>query len=157
MKIASYNVNSLRVRLPIVLQWLADSQADVLCVQETKVVDPDFPLQAFQNINYNAVFRGEKSYNGVALFRYPGGPLATVSCSFTNPAGENTTEIVCEKGSIIQNYGDGFIHYMIPFYVRWVGTINAGERVTVFFEDVFWTNPSIVLCPYSSLMVKRLH
>jgi len=45
--------------------------------------------------------------NGVAVFRYPEGPLAEVCCSFTNPAGENTTEIVAERGSIIQNYGDG--------------------------------------------------
>jgi len=44
--------------------------------------------------------------NGIAVFRYPGGPLAEVCCSFTNPAGENTTEVVGEKGSIIQNYGD---------------------------------------------------
>jgi len=45
--------------------------------------------------------------NGIAVFRYPGGPLAEVCCSFTNPAGENTTEIVAERGSIIHNYGDG--------------------------------------------------
>ncbi len=45
--------------------------------------------------------------NGVALYRYPGGPLAEVSCSFTAVAGENTTEIICEKGVINQNYGDG--------------------------------------------------
>lgn len=45
--------------------------------------------------------------NGIALFRYPGGPLAEVTCSFTTPAMENTTEIICEKGAIVQNYGDG--------------------------------------------------
>ena len=45
--------------------------------------------------------------NGVALFRYPNGPLAEVVCSFTCPASENSTEVICEKGSIIQNYGDG--------------------------------------------------
>jgi len=45
--------------------------------------------------------------NGIAVFRYSGGPLAEVVCSFSNPAGENTTEIVAEKGSVIQNYGDG--------------------------------------------------
>jgi len=44
--------------------------------------------------------------NGIAIFRYPGGPIAEVSCSFTCTAAENTTEIICEKGSIIQNYGD---------------------------------------------------
>ncbi|OHB75106.1 MAG: exodeoxyribonuclease III [Planctomycetes bacterium RBG_16_55_9] len=67
MKVASYNVNSLRARLPVVLQWLADSQADVLCVQETKVQDSDFPTGAFDQIGYNCVFRGQKSYNGVAI------------------------------------------------------------------------------------------
>jgi predicted dehydrogenase len=44
--------------------------------------------------------------NGIAILRYPGGPLAEVCCSFTNPAGENTTEIVCQRGTIIQNFGD---------------------------------------------------
>lgn len=67
MKIASYNVNSLRARLPIVLQWLADSQVDVLCMQETKVQDIDFPTEAFDGIGYNYAFRGQKSYNGVAI------------------------------------------------------------------------------------------
>ncbi len=68
MKVASFNVNSVRARLEIVLDWLQKESPDVLCVQETKVTDPDFPLQPFKDINYNAVFRGQKSYNGVALF-----------------------------------------------------------------------------------------
>lgn len=68
MKIVSFNVNSLRVRLPIVLQWLADNQPDVLCVQETKVQDDDFPAEAFETSGYEYVFKGQKSYNGVAIF-----------------------------------------------------------------------------------------
>ena len=68
MKIASFNVNSLRVRLPIVVKWLTDRQVDVLCVQETKVQDVDFPAGAFDDIGYNYVFKGQKSYNGVAIF-----------------------------------------------------------------------------------------
>lgn len=72
MKIASYNVNSLRARLPIVLQWLIDNNVDVLCLQETKVQDVDFPTAAFDNIRYNYVFKGQKSYNGVAIIsKYP--------------------------------------------------------------------------------------
>lgn len=67
MKVASYNVNSLRVRLPIVIQWLTDNNIDVLCVQETKVQDVDFPTDTFDNIGYNYVFKGQKSYNGVAI------------------------------------------------------------------------------------------
>ena len=68
MKIASFNVNSLRARLPIVLQWLADYQPDVLCVQETKVQDIDFPTDVFDKTDYKYAFKGQKSYNGVAIF-----------------------------------------------------------------------------------------
>ena len=67
MKVASYNVNSLRVRLPIVIKWLTDNNIDVICLQETKVQDVDFPTDAFKNIEYNYVFKGQKSYNGVAI------------------------------------------------------------------------------------------
>ncbi|MHC4394523.1 MAG: exodeoxyribonuclease III [Planctomycetota bacterium] len=68
MKVASFNVNSLRVRLPIVLEWLREQQPDVLCVQETKVQDVDFPGDAFDETGYKYVFKGQKSYNGVAIF-----------------------------------------------------------------------------------------
>lgn len=68
MKIATFNVNSIRARLPIVVDWLRANTPDVLAVQETKVQDPDFPGEAFDEIGYRYVFRGQKSYNGVALF-----------------------------------------------------------------------------------------
>jgi len=68
MKVVSFNVNSLRARLPIVLQWLDEHQPDILCVQETKVQDVDFPTDAFDRSDYKYVFKGQKSYNGVAIF-----------------------------------------------------------------------------------------
>jgi exodeoxyribonuclease-3 len=68
IKIASFNVNSLRARLPVVVQWLSEHQPDVLCVQETKVQDADFPVGAFDQTGYQCVFKGQKSYNGVAIF-----------------------------------------------------------------------------------------
>lgn len=66
MKIATWNVNSLRVRLPQVLDWLRDRAPDVLCLQETKLVDEDFPVSAVQDAGYQVVFAGQKTYNGVA-------------------------------------------------------------------------------------------
>jgi exodeoxyribonuclease III len=66
MKIATYNVNSIRKRLPIILDWLERHQPDVLCLQETKVEDKDFPVEAVRNAGYHVYFRGIKSYNGVA-------------------------------------------------------------------------------------------
>ena len=67
MKIASWNVNSLRVRLPQVLEWLADSSVDILALQETKTQDPDFPIQEIEDAGYKVVFSGQKTYNGVAI------------------------------------------------------------------------------------------
>ena len=68
MKIATFNVNSLRKRLPIVLEWLDRQKPDVLCLQETKVQDSEFPLLALAPSGYEITFRGMKSYNGVAIF-----------------------------------------------------------------------------------------
>lgn len=65
--IATFNVNSIRARLEIILAWLARHQPDALCLQETKVRDEDFPALPIINAGYHVVFRGEKSYNGVAL------------------------------------------------------------------------------------------
>ncbi len=66
MKIATWNVNSIRRRLPLVVEWLNLHQPDVLCLQETKVQDSDFPAEAFREVGYSATFRGMKAYNGVA-------------------------------------------------------------------------------------------
>lgn len=67
MKIASWNVNSLRVRLPQVLEWLKQNPVDVLALQETKIQDPNFPLEEITEAGYQAVFSGQKTYNGVAI------------------------------------------------------------------------------------------
>lgn len=67
MKIATWNVNSLNVRLPHVLDWLASEQPDVLCLQELKLEDGKFPLSSLLDAGYQAVFSGQKTYNGVAI------------------------------------------------------------------------------------------
>jgi exodeoxyribonuclease-3 len=67
MKIATWNVNSLAVRLPQVLDWLAREQPDVLVLQETKLTDDKFPIDALTAAGYHCVWFGQKTYNGVAL------------------------------------------------------------------------------------------
>ncbi len=67
MKIASWNVNSLNVRLPHLLQWLESAQPDVVALQETKLEDAKFPDTALAEAGYRSVFSGQKTYNGVAL------------------------------------------------------------------------------------------
>lgn len=72
MKLATWNVNSLRVRLPQVLDWLKTHPVDVLCLQETKTTDDRFPFMALAAAGYEAVTAGQKTYNGVAILsRHP--------------------------------------------------------------------------------------
>ena len=66
-RIATWNVNSLRVRLPHVLNWLQTEQPEILALQETKMQDADFPVEAIRERGYHAVYSGQKTYNGVAL------------------------------------------------------------------------------------------
>lgn len=80
MKVTSWNVNSVRTRLEHVTGWLEANPVDVMCLQETKVVDEDFPEQAFIDIGYHAYFYGQKSYNGVALLSKE--PLTDVQKGF---------------------------------------------------------------------------
>src|SRR5258708_36760577 len=67
MRLATWNVNSLRVRLPHLLDWLASAQPDLMCLQETKVEDANFPRAEIEAAGYQAVYCGQKAYNGVAI------------------------------------------------------------------------------------------
>ena len=78
MQLATWNVNSLTVRLPQVLDWLAANPVDVLVLQETKMTDDKFPAAAFLEAGYNAQWFGQKTYNGVALLSKTALPVADV-------------------------------------------------------------------------------
>jgi len=67
MKLAAWNVNSLKVRLDQVLDWLATHRPDALCLQETKLEDANFPLDAFREAGWSVAYSGQKTYNGVAI------------------------------------------------------------------------------------------
>ena len=78
--IASWNVNSLRVRLEQVSEWLQRVDPDVLGLQETKVTNENFPVNAFDDLGYKTVFSGQPTYNGVALIsRQPAQDVLGVS------------------------------------------------------------------------------
>jgi exodeoxyribonuclease-3 len=67
MKIATYNVNGITSRLPVLLRWLAESAPDVACLQELKAADEKFPIDAIREAGYEAVWHGQKAWNGVAI------------------------------------------------------------------------------------------
>ena len=81
MKIATWNVNSVRTRLEQVINWLSENPVDVLCLQETKVIDQDFPRLDFEKLGYYLYISGQKSFIGVALISRQS--LTDVSTGFT--------------------------------------------------------------------------
>jgi exonuclease III len=88
--IATWNVNSLRIRLPQVTSWLANAAlttpVDILAMQETKLTDPEFPRAELEALGYHVMFSGQKTYNGVAVMsRWPCGEVVTDIPNFENP------------------------------------------------------------------------
>jgi exodeoxyribonuclease III len=77
MKIASFNINNINRRLPNLLAWLKAAKPDVVCLQELKCTDNEFPARKIERAGYHAVWRGEKSWNGVAILSGHGEPVLT--------------------------------------------------------------------------------
>jgi len=105
MKIATWNVNSVRTRLEQVVGWLQDNPIDVLCLQETKVVDESFPRSAFTDLDYQVYAFGQKSYNGVALISRS--TLADVSMGFRAVLPESLVGDLDEQKRVITGVLEG--------------------------------------------------
>jgi exodeoxyribonuclease-3 len=132
MKVASFNVNSLRARLEIVLGWLSENQPDILCVQETKVQDKDFPAEAFDKTTYKYTFKGEKSYNGVAIFSKS--EISNVEFGFPDEPKDQARLIKAEiNGIVVVNtyIPQGYLPESIKFTYK----LNWFGRLRKYFED----------------------
>lgn len=79
MKIATYNVNSINARLPVLLRWLSETAPDVACLQELKAPQEKFPEEAIKNAGYQAIWHGQKSWNGVAILTRRGLKVKEIS------------------------------------------------------------------------------
>jgi exodeoxyribonuclease-3 len=77
MKIATYNVNGINGRLPVLLRWLEEAKPDVVCLQELKAPQEKFPEKAIEDLGYHAIWHGQKSWNGVAILSRYGKPEET--------------------------------------------------------------------------------
>src|SRR5580658_2103176 len=75
MKVATFNINNINRRLPNLLQWLRQAKPDIVCLQELKSTDADFPLRAITEAGYGAVWRGQKTWNGVAILARNADPV----------------------------------------------------------------------------------
>jgi len=95
MKVATWNVNSIRTRLDHLVHWLTENPVDALCLQETKVMDEAFPHQPFRDLGYHTAILGQKSYNGVAILSRE--PLRDVSGGFAAVLGDRITDLDDQK------------------------------------------------------------
>ncbi len=136
MKLATWNVNSLNVRLPHVLDWLRENPVDVLCLQETKQEDSKFPFEALKQAGYNAAHSGQKTYNGVAILSPHA--IENVQADIPNFADEqkrvisasvNGVRVVC---AYVVN-GQALDSDKFQYKLRWLEALHtwlAGELAT---------------------------
>lgn len=93
MRIATYNVNGINARFPLLLRWLSETNPDVVCLQELKAPQDKFPYQAIRDAGYGAIWKGQKSWNGVAILARGEEPLQTRSALPGNEADEQSRYI----------------------------------------------------------------
>ncbi|MHC4124192.1 MAG: exodeoxyribonuclease III [Planctomycetota bacterium] len=134
MKIASFNVNSLRARLPVVLDWLGRNQPDILCVQETKVQDVDFPMNDFADTGYQYAFKGQKSYNGVAIFSK--NKITNVDCGFADEPKDQPRLIKAEIDGV--NIVNAYVPQgYLPDSEKFQYKLNWFKRLSGYFDRNF--------------------
>jgi exodeoxyribonuclease III len=150
MKIATWNVNSLRTRLDHVTQWLTENPVDVLCLQETKVVDKDFPRSPLEDLGYHIYFSGQKSYNGVAILSRS--PLESISMGFSPVVGESISDLDEQKRVISGVLGDiRIVNLYVPngsevgsekyqYKLRWLSVLRD------YLKAVLAKTPQVLVC-----------
>ena len=133
--VATWNVNSIRSRLHALLPWLDRVKPDVVCIQETKAQDHDFPIEPIEAAGYRVAFRGQKSYNGVAILSKH--PIENVRCGFDDDGPADEARLIAgtvEGVTMVNAYvpqGRAPDHEMYAYKLAWF------ERLCAYFESHF--------------------
>jgi exodeoxyribonuclease-3 len=152
MKIATWNVNSVRTRINHVCDWLqANPEVDVLCLQETKVIDADFPHAPFTELGYQTYIYGQKSYNGVALISRS--PLEDIQTGFASVLGEISDPNLDEQKRLITaKFGAvQIVNMYVPngsevgsekyeYKLRWLKLLKD------YLQTLLAQNPHVLIC-----------
>ncbi len=128
MKIATFNANSIRSRMPVIGAWLERHHPDVLCIQETKVQDCEFPVEAVKQLGYQAVYCGQKAYNGVALLSRK--PCSDVAFGLDDEPRDESRLLAARIHNlhIINTYvpqGRDSTHEMFAYKLAWFRRLKA--------------------------------
>ena len=140
-KIATWNVNSVRARLPRVLEWLQEFSPDVLLLQEIKVIDEHFPFMEIQDLGYNLAIHGQKTYNGVAILSKA--PIENIRCGLPgDPADEQARYIEAVTGglrvaSIYLPNGNPVPGEKFNYKIRWMDRLISHTFELLKNEEAF--------------------
>lgn len=150
MKVATWNVNSIRTRLTHVTEWLKENPVDVLCMQETKVIDADFPRSSLEELGYIVYVSGQKSYNGVALLSRA--PMQAVSHGFAPVLGAAIDDLDEQKRVIMGELnGIRIVNLYVPngseigsekyqYKLRWLSVLRD------YLKALLAQSPHLLVC-----------
>jgi len=127
MRIATFNANSIRSRLDVILTWMKENAPDVLCIQETKVQDSEFPEEAIRDAGWHVAFRGQKAYNGVAIISRT--PPENVVCGLDDDPRDESRIIRARFGkvTVVNTYvpqGREIDHEMFQYKLMWFSRLR---------------------------------
>lgn len=155
MKIATYNVNGVNGHLPVLLRWLEESQPDIVCLQELKAPQEKFPDEAIRNSGYDAIWHGQKSWNGVAILSRVGKPLEIRRVLPGDPDDSHSRYLEAAINGIIVGClylpnGNPAPGPKFDYKLNWF------ERLTIHAEDLFKSAHPVVLAGDFNVMPTEL-
>lgn len=149
--IATWNVNSVKARLPILLDWLKEKQPDIVCLQEIKTVDDGFPRMEIEDLGYNIETCGQKSYNGVAILS-----KAPIDLELRRLPGDDSDEqaryleAVIGTLRVVSLYlpnGNPIDTEKFPYKLGWMDRLNARARELLALEEAVVLAGDYNICP----------
>jgi exodeoxyribonuclease-3 len=155
MKIATYNVNGINGRLPVLLRWLNESKPDVVCLQELKAPQEKFPLSAIEDAGYHAIWHGQKSWNGVAILSRGGKPEEIRRVLPGDPEDEHSRYIEAmvdgiRVGCLYLPNGNPAPGPKFDYKLKWF------ERLTKHAAELFALDAPVALCGDYNVMPTEL-
>jgi exodeoxyribonuclease-3 len=141
MKIATWNVNSIKARLPRLLDWLVTANPDVALLQETKTVDDAFPGQEIEDLGYNIAVHGQKSYNGVAILSKL--PMDDVVCGLPGDDSDEQARYIeaviadVRVASIYLPNGNPIDSDKFPYKLAWMDRLYLRAKELLSYEEAF--------------------
>lgn len=144
-RIATFNVNGVNARLPVLLKWLAKSQCDIVCLQETKTPDEKFPIAAIEEAGYSGIWHGQKSYNGVAILARGSTPTERRRGLHSDPDDTHNRYIEAEVRGLIVGClylpnGNPAPGPKFDYKMRWF------ERLTAHSRELLDSGTTAVIC-----------